>query len=266
MGYRGKTVEQERARELRAEAWTLADIAAELGVSKSSVSVWVRDVDFEPRPRARARRRGPNALQRRKQAEIDELLDHGRRRLGALSERDLLIAGTALYAGEGAKTDGVVKFANSDPAMIHLFCTWLRRFFEIDERRLRVSLYLHQGLDLGRAVRSWATLTGIPPEQFTKPYRATPDPSIRQAKHPLGCPAVVYASARTHRAVMGLVRALLSSTSPSGVAQLAEQPAVNRFVVGSSPTPGASDAPPPEVGASPRPGPVDPRPSPRSLG
>ena len=34
MGYGGKYVEQARARELRAQAWTLNEIAAELGVSR----------------------------------------------------------------------------------------------------------------------------------------------------------------------------------------------------------------------------------------
>src|SRR4051812_30444593 len=33
MGYRGKVAEQGRARELRADAWTLKEIAAELGVA-----------------------------------------------------------------------------------------------------------------------------------------------------------------------------------------------------------------------------------------
>jgi hypothetical protein len=36
MGYRGKVAERERARELRAQAWTLKEIASELGVSRSS--------------------------------------------------------------------------------------------------------------------------------------------------------------------------------------------------------------------------------------
>jgi len=36
-----------------------------------------------------------------------------------------------------------------------------------------------------------------------------PDPSIRRSKHPLGCPAVSYASSVTHREIMGLVQALL---------------------------------------------------------
>jgi hypothetical protein len=57
--------------------------------------------------------------------------------LGRLSEREFLVAGVALYAGEGSKTDGDVRFANSDPRMIVFFCSWLRRFFEIDEARLR---------------------------------------------------------------------------------------------------------------------------------
>jgi transcriptional regulator with XRE-family HTH domain len=216
MGYRGKVVEQERARELRAEAWTLQEIASELGVSRSSVSLWVRDVEFEPKPRqwssSAARHRGANVLQRRKAAEIAELIEDGRRRIGALSEREFLVTGAALYAAEGAKRDGVVKFANSDPRMIRVFCSWLRHFFEVDESRLRVALYLHQGLDLDAAIQHWSKLTGVPVEQFTKPYRAVPDPSIRRSKHPMGCPSIAYACTRTHRAVMGLVHALLESS------------------------------------------------------
>jgi hypothetical protein len=102
------------------------------------VSLWVRDVEFASlRAPPRGRRRGPNALQRRRQAEIERLLEEGRARIGRLSEREFLIAGVALYAGEGAKRDGAVKFANSDPRMIVFYCAWLRRFFEIDETRLR---------------------------------------------------------------------------------------------------------------------------------
>ena len=213
MGYRGKVHEQERARELRAEAWTLADIADELGVAKSSVSLWVRDVAFTPRPRRTARRREPSSLQRRKQAEIEELLAEGRRRIGALSEKELLVAGAALYAGEGAKRDGRVGFANSDPRMIAFFCAWMRRFFVEDELRWRLRLYLHEGLDIDAANQFWTQVTGIPCEQFLRPYRAAADPSIRRSKHPMGCPSVYYSSARAHRAVMGLVHALLESPS-----------------------------------------------------
>jgi AcrR family transcriptional regulator len=217
MGYRGKLAERERARRLRATGLALAEIAARLGVSKGSVSLWVRDVGFEPRPRVGpGRRRAPNALQRRKQAEIDRLLADGRQRVGRLSEREFLIAGVALYAGEGAKRDGQILFANSDPRMVAFFCAWLRRFFQIDESRLRVRLYLHEGLDLAASTTYWSQVTGIPPAQFGKPYRAAQDPSIRHAKHVHGCVSVGYSCSATHRSIMGLVAGLLGDMAIPG--------------------------------------------------
>ena len=242
MGYRGKVEEQARARDLRAEGWTMPEIAETLRVSRSSVSLWVRDIEYTPRrpPRSGYAKRAPNALQRRKQEEIDRLTAEGRDRIGALSERDLLIAGAALYAGEGSKTPGEVRFANSDPRMIRLFLHWLRTYFDVDESRLRVKLYLHEGLDLDTASSFWSDVTDIPIEQFRTPYRAVPDPSIRKTKHVHGCPSVSYGGRATHRAVMGLVTALLRSDALSGVAQSAAQGTVNAKVLGSSPSPGAS--------------------------
>jgi hypothetical protein len=93
MGYRGKVEEQNRARDLRAQGWTLGEICEELAVSKASASLWCRDVEIDEavlaeRRRARflrgnegARRRGPNALQRAKQAQIEEAAAEGRERV-----------------------------------------------------------------------------------------------------------------------------------------------------------------------------------------
>lgn len=222
MGYRGKIDEQNRARDLRAQGWTLGEICEELGVSKASASLWCRDVEMdreelERRRRARnlagnegARRRGPNKLQRRKQSEIDAARAEGIDAIGSLNDREFLVTGLAYYSGEGGKTDGAVKFANSDPRLLLFFVRWLRHFFDVDESRLRVKLYLHEGLDLEAANQFWSELTGIPTSQFIKPYRAVADPSIRKSKHPLGCPAITYSCARTHRRIMGMIDALLS--------------------------------------------------------
>jgi len=216
MGYRGKTTEQERARALRAGGMTMPDIATALGVSRSSVSLWTRDVPFDPRPRRSPVVRRPSSLAVAKQREIDELLAEGRARIGQLTEREFLMAGVALYAGEGSKRDGAVQFANSDARMIDFFCSWFRTFFRPDEARLRCRIYLHDGLDIDEAEAFWSALTGIPRPQFGKPYRAVADPSIRTNKHAHGCAYVVYASSRTHRQVMGLVHALLSSEAIPG--------------------------------------------------
>jgi hypothetical protein len=100
--------------------------------------------------------------------------------------------------------------------MVAFFCSWLRHFFEIDESRLRVRLYLHQGLDLAAATAYWAKVTRIPKSQFGKPYRAVPDPSIRTAKHVHGCVYVGYSCSATHRGIMGLVGALLGDAAVPG--------------------------------------------------
>jgi predicted transcriptional regulator len=216
VGYRGKLEERARARELRAEAWTLREIADELGVAKSSVSTWVRDVAFDPSSRRSAvthrRPRGiDHPLRRRKLAQLEQLRVEGLQRVGALSEREFLMAGLGLYAGDGAKGDKEVRFSNSDPAIVEFFCRWLRRYLEVDESRLRVALYLHQGLDLDAAVAHWSQVTGIQPGGFTKPYRAVADASIRHNKHVHGCAHVVYNCTRTQRTILAMMAALLAA-------------------------------------------------------
>ena len=174
MGYRGKVEEQERARVLRARNMTLQDIATELGVAKSSVSLWVRDVPFTPSKRRTGPQRRPHPFHEAKLAQIMECDAEGIARIGMLDEPAFLAAGVALYAGEGSKRDGAVKFANTDQRMISFFCAWLRRFFTVDEARLRAQVYLHQGLDLDAAESHWSGVTGIPRAQFLAPTARWP--------------------------------------------------------------------------------------------
>jgi hypothetical protein len=216
VGYRGKLREREEARRLRARGLTLQEIADRLDVSRSSVSVWVRDVPFTPSSRRYGAQRRPHPFHERKLAEIADCDAEGIRRIGTLDEAAFLAAGVALYAGEGSKRDHAVMFANTDASMIRFFCAWLRHFFAIDETRLRVRVYLHQGLDLDAAHRHWSENTGVPPDQFRTPYRAVADRTIRTNKHEFGCCYVSYSCTKTHRQIMGLIRALLSSEAIPG--------------------------------------------------
>jgi hypothetical protein len=217
MGYRGKLAERERARELRAESWTLVEIAQELGVSKGTVSVWVRDVDFVPRPRTRGHPAGPkHPMRLKKEAEIARCREEAAVWVGELTEREFTMFALGLYAGEGDKTGGSLGMANTNPVYLLGFLTWLRRTFEIDESRLRVALYLHEGLDIDAAVSYWSTLLGIAPRQFTKPYRAEDNPSIRLTKHVYGCPKVRYSSTFLHRRVLAMIEAISCRISDPG--------------------------------------------------
>ena len=211
MGHAGKVEEQIRARELRSEAWTLREIAEELGVSKSSASLWCRDVEFIPKPRNRGHSgHKPHPLHVRKLEEIEHCRVEAEQLIGALSERDLLMFCLALYAGEGSKTEGSVIFANSDPLLIAVFISWLRSFFMVDEGRLRMKIYLHSDLDLAESTKFWSEVSKIPVEQFRTPYRVKVGPTRRTNRHVNGCATVSYNCSLTHRRVMAMIAAISS--------------------------------------------------------
>lgn len=195
----------------------MPDIAAELGVAKSSVSKWVRDVDFVPNPRRHNfNKYNPHPLQVAKQAEIERCRTEGVKFVGQMSDREFLLVGAALYAGEGFKTGNGLGMANTDPAILLTFVSWMRRCFEVDESRLRVRVYLHEHLDLEQAEAFWSELLHIPRCQFRKPYRAVADPTRRHAKHIHGCPAVVYSCTSDFRRAMGVVGAITSALAFPG--------------------------------------------------
>ena len=150
---RAKDAERARARELRAQGLTYDEIARELRVSKSSISLWTRDLPHpergpdDPSPRLAGLRRHYE-LQRRSEDEkrhryIQSVTDD----VGPLTERELAIAGAVAYWAEGTKrkpwrrTERVI-FTNSDVDMIRLFLAFLRLMAVPDDRlRLRVAIH-----------------------------------------------------------------------------------------------------------------------------
>jgi hypothetical protein len=217
MGYRGKVAEQQVARALRAQSRTLNEIATELGVSKSSVSLWVRDVEFVPRPRNRGHPAGPfHPMRVKKAAEIARCRSEADAFIGAVSDRDLTMFALALYAGEGSKRDGSLVFANSDPILMRIFVTWLRSELSVEESRLRMKLYLHADLDLEAAIGFWHGVTGVPRSQFNKAYRAVVDDTMRHNRHVYGCASLVCHSTLVHRRVMAMIGAVTSKVAGPG--------------------------------------------------
>src|ERR1700689_1526866 len=170
-----------RARELRAEGQPYDEIAAALGVSKGSVSLWVRDL---PRP-GRLSYEGP----RRRNAEALAVYWAARRseravsrtaavaaaasEIGELNDREVLIAGAIAYWCEGAKAKphrpyDRVTFINSDPGLILFFLRFLA-VAGVASDRLICRVYIHESADVAAAQRFWQDLTGLPPGQFRRP-------------------------------------------------------------------------------------------------
>ncbi|GGX77272.1 hypothetical protein GCM10010324_23460 [Streptomyces hiroshimensis] len=162
-----KTELQSRARELRRAGRTYDEIVAELGVSKSSVSLWVRDLPKPDRKRAHAKlmaeaRREP--LRRARELKRRQAKEAAKGEIGRLADRELFIAGIALYWAEGTKskphhTSERVVFVNSDPDMISLYLAWLR-LLGVDGSRLRFHVMIHESADVTAAESFWAEHVG----------------------------------------------------------------------------------------------------------
>jgi hypothetical protein len=157
-----------------------------------------------------------------------------------LGELAFLAAGTALYAGEGANRDAT----STSRARPRAWCASSARGSAASSTSTRPASgsasTFTEGLDLDAAENHWSAMTGIPHEQFRQPHRPKADPTMRTTKHEYGCMYVDYGCSRTHRQIMGLIRALLTSSCYSGVAQLVEQGPVKATAAGSSPAPGAT--------------------------
>ena len=169
-----------KARDLRLQGLDYEEIVARLGVSKSSVSLWVRDLPRPPRvaPDECARRTSERMRQywtaerraraaRRAAASAAAAAD-----IGSLTDREILIAGAVAYWCEGAKNKphrraDRVTFANSDPELISFFLLFLD-VADISRSDLAFQLQIHETADVASAEQFWLALTGARPEQFRK--------------------------------------------------------------------------------------------------
>src|SRR3984885_10920960 len=170
-----------RARELRAQGLDYDDIAAALGVSKSSVSLWVRDM---PRPArlsyeecckrsAEGSRLYWETERPAREARREEVRAAAAAQIGTLSKREVLIAGAIAYWCEGAKSkphrrSERVIFTNSDPSLIRIFLRFLEATGTAAEN-LAFRVYIHESADTRSAELFWLKVTGAQPEQFLRP-------------------------------------------------------------------------------------------------
>ena len=170
-----------KARDLRQEGLSYDDIVAKLGVSKSTVSAWVGDM---PRPERLSYdeccRRQAEAVVRywaaerpQREARREAVRAAAAAEVGALSNREVLIAGAVAYWCEGVKNKphrrrDRVSFINSDPTLIKFFL----RFLEVagvGPERFIFRVYIHESADAGAAERFWLDVTQAHPAQFRNP-------------------------------------------------------------------------------------------------
>ena len=174
-----------RVRQLRTKGLSLGQIYQETRIPKTTIRSWIRDIKLSERQLNKLKSRVQKVLQKgriKKQKKDKALrldneklfLRKGIARVGDLSNRDLFMAGIALYWGEGFKNkhEHRLGFCNSDPEMIRFYIKWLEKSLEIKKDRIIARLTLNESYE-GRTVEIenyWVKITGVSRSQFTKTF------------------------------------------------------------------------------------------------
>jgi len=181
MGFMAKVIERRKAINLRKKGKSIKTIAKVLNISKSTISIWCRDIKLTKKQIERlhesmvrgsysgrikgAKLQHEKRIKREKEAKI-----LGIKEIGKLSERDLLMVLVALYWGEGAKKKREFFIVNSDPDMIKFMLNALRKIFTIKNDRFILGVAIntiHKGRD--EEIKDyWSKITKIPKSRFRK--------------------------------------------------------------------------------------------------
>jgi len=220
-----------KARELRARGRTYNEIAAELGVSKGSISLWVRDMprtgrlsyeEFRDRNSAgiSAYWAAERPVREQRRCAVGE---KAAAEIGRLSEREIVIAGAVAYWCEGSKNKPYrrsdrVTFVNSDPHLISFFLHFLA-VVGVERDRIICRVHIHESADVEAAQRYWQAVTQVPSAQFRRPTLKRHNP--KTVRHNTGedyhgCLIVnVRVSVELYRQIEGWASAVMTAGGQS---------------------------------------------------
>lgn len=170
------------------------EIREVLGVSKSTLSLWLRAIPLTEEQQQVLVRRGPEATSARADANRElaarrraAIQADARSQILQLCESELFVAGVVAYWAEGSKNKPWrfgqrVVFVNSDPGLIRLFVRWLG-LIGVEQDRLSFRLLIHESADVDASLDYWSRIVGAPTTSFGRTTMKTHNPQDRAEEH-----------------------------------------------------------------------------------
>lgn len=166
------------ALKLRKSGLSYKEILKKISVSKSTLSIWLREIELTSEQKKRllekmdkvryevAKRK---VVDRKKKTE--EIIMRAKREVSFFRKDLLFFVGLSLYWAEGAKNPvEAVKFANSDEKMIFLMMKWLRKICKVPEKKFKIHIHMHNLHSRKDIIEYWSKITKVPLSQFYRPY------------------------------------------------------------------------------------------------
>lgn len=172
-----RTIDKNKAIELRKKGMSYSQIKKMLGISKSTLSGWLNDMPLSEKRIKELGALNPIRIERCRNTKLMHRQERLRgvytkvtEDIGSLSKRELFIAGLFLYWGEGGKTKFcTTSMTNTNPDMVRFFIKWLINL-GVDKKKLKISLHLYSDMNINKQVKYWSKFLSINICQFRKPY------------------------------------------------------------------------------------------------
>jgi hypothetical protein len=172
------TLLHRKALELRKQRKSYSQIKSILGISKSTLSEWLRDYpltkdeinNLRAFSEARIERYRQTMKQKREAKLISYGLDETHKYL-PLSKREIYIAGLFLYWGEGNKSSRhIVSINNTDPLLVQFAVYWFIKGLDMPISKIHGFVHLYSDMNIKKELLFWSKTIKIPLNQFSKPY------------------------------------------------------------------------------------------------
>ncbi|OGM02250.1 hypothetical protein A2115_01975 [Candidatus Woesebacteria bacterium GWA1_41_8] len=173
-----KVFEHREAVKLRKNGKSYSEIKEVVRVSKSSLSLWLKEIHLTESQIKRLKGKKERAIERfretmrlKRENRLSEYYGNQKKRWIPLSKRELFIAGLFLYWGEGNKASwNTISISNTDPTMLKFSLMWMTRSLKIPKNSIKISLQLYSDMNIEETVSYWDRILGLQRRQFTKPY------------------------------------------------------------------------------------------------
>lgn len=173
------------AQKLRKEGFPINEIKDKLGLSKSTVSFWCRDIILTEEQYKKIKKEhilktqkgrliGAQMNKNKRLNAIKEADNLGKKIIKNISKRELLLIATALYWNEGSKSDSTSGFifVNSDPEMILIMKLFLVDVLHILSEEIICSIQINRIHEqrISMVLSFWKKLLNLQNSQLRKPY------------------------------------------------------------------------------------------------
>jgi len=211
-----KLIEKEKARALRKKGYSINQIVKEVGLTKASVSVWVRDIILTKTQKKKISERGRSVEsieKRRVNRLLNEknkrqmVIDNAKKDFNDISLEQLKLIGIVLYLGEGGKTKrGMVRLANSDPIVIKMMMKFFREICKVSNDKFRASIHTFAHADIEKTEKYWSKISKIPRSQFFKTYIKASSASLQKRNTlPFGTFDIYVCDTKLFLTIMGWI-------------------------------------------------------------